>query len=227
MMHVSGAPHKRMIPSLGIGDPDTLAKNLDKTLSLVTAEDEEQEQQPRLKAVRRRPGRPRLFSAADLVTSNIKKVVPKLVLTEGTPRRFFKSKGSSSESVLNTPAEHPTKSTPSVSESKHKTKLHKPDDQPKISLLKKTSSSHSLKENVYDIYEDDLMKTPATVTRKTSTRTSTRKTSSRAANITDACDNSLVTKSVSKPPRMAKLSEAEPAAANRSSARRKAALKRL
>ena len=33
--HVSGAPHKRMVPSLGLGDSDTLAKNLEETLSLV------------------------------------------------------------------------------------------------------------------------------------------------------------------------------------------------
>ena len=72
--HVSGAPHKRMVPSLGLGDPDTLAKNLDKTLSLVKEDNEEQEQQVMMKAVRRGGGRPRLFSAADLVTSNIKKV---------------------------------------------------------------------------------------------------------------------------------------------------------
>merc|ERR1719318_1970752 len=92
-----GAPHKRIVPSLGLGDPDTLAKNLEETLSLVKEDNEEQEQQVVMKAVSRRGGRPRLFSAKDLVTSNIKKVVPKLVLTEGTPRKFFKSKESSSE----------------------------------------------------------------------------------------------------------------------------------
>eukprot|EP00090_Calanus_glacialis_P013096 TRINITY_DN21720_c0_g1_i1.p1 TRINITY_DN21720_c0_g1~~TRINITY_DN21720_c0_g1_i1.p1 ORF type:complete len:388 (+),score=174.95 TRINITY_DN21720_c0_g1_i1:87-1166(+) len=226
-----GAPHKRMVPSLGMGDPDTLAKNLDKTLSLVKEDNEEQEQQVMMKAVRRGGGRPRLFSAADLVTSNIKKVVPKLVLTEGTPRKFFKSKGSSSE-VVHTSADHPPTSTTSVkvsssssvsrssSGSKPKSKLSKSDSQPKLSLVKKTSSSQSLKENIYEIFEDDQQRTPAPDTRKTSSRTSTRK-----ASLTSACDSSLVTKSVSKPPRMAKLVEAEQP--TRSSARRKATLKRL
>jgi len=203
-------------------------KKLEKTLSLITQDDEEQEQLPKVKAVRKRPGRPRLISAADLVSINIKKVVPKLVLTEGTPRRFFKSKGSE----VNTPTEHPPPLIPSVtssvsiakvpkSVSKPKTKLPKPEDQPKLTQVKKTSSSLSLKENVYDIFEDDELSTPAPVAEKTSTRTSTRK----KATLASACDDSLVTKSVSKPPRMAKLSEAEPA--TRSSARRKAALKRL
>ena len=162
-----------------------------------------------MKAVRRGGGRPRLFSAAD----------------------FFKSKGSSSE-VVNTTAYHPPSSTPSVkvsssstsSDSKPKSKLPKSDSQPK-SLVKKTSSSQSLKENIYEIFEDDLQHTPAPGTRKTTTRTSTRKTSTRKASLADACDSSLVTKSVSKPPQMAKLAGAEQP--TRSSARRKTALKRL
>merc|ERR1719318_122516 len=220
-----GAPHKRIVPSLGLGDPDTLAKNLEETLSLVEEDNEEQEQQVKMKPVSRRGGRPRLFSSADLVTSNVKKVVPKLVLTEGTPRKFFKSKGSISE-VVNTP-EDPPASTPSVSSSssgsRPKSKLPKSESQPKLSLVKKSSSSQSLKENIYEIFEDDKQHTPDT--RKTSTRTSTRKPSTRKASLTSACDSSLVTKSVSKPPRMAKLAEAEQP--TRSSARRKAALKRL
>merc|ERR1712098_912327 len=112
----------------------------------------------------------------------------------------------------------------------------------------KSSSSGSLKENVYEIFEDQLT-TPAQNSKKGSTRTSTRKTAvdsayktpaqststgvrtstrktSRKASLTDVCDESLVTKSVSKPPRMAKLVEEVPVS-TRSSARRKATLKRL
>jgi len=232
----AGAPLKRLVPSLGLGDPDDLAKNLEETLNLVTDDLDEQEQKPKLKLVRRGTARPRLFSAQDLAT-NIKRVVPKLVLKEGTPRKFFKSKAFTEN--LNTPMQHPPL-LPSVS-------VSSPNDQKQSQLTKptsrttlKSSSSGSLKENVYEIFEDQLT-TPAQNSRKTAVdsayktpaqststgvRASTRKTSSRKASLTDVCDESLVTKSVSKPPRMAKLVEEVPVS-TRSSARRKAALKRL
>jgi len=239
----AGAPLKRLVPSLGLGDPDDLAKNLEETLNLVTDDLDEQEQKPKLKLVRRGTARPRLFSAQDLAT-NIKRVVPKLVLKEGTPRKFFKSKAATEH--LNTPIQHPPL-VPSVS-------VSSPTDQ-KQSLLTKSTSRTKLKSsssgslNVHEIFEDQLT-TPAqnskmgstrTSTRKTAAdsayktpaqsastgaRASTRKTSSRKASLTDVCDESLVTKSVSKPPRMAKLVEEVPVS-TRSSARRKAALKRL
>ena len=245
LLYFVGAPQKRLVPSLGLGDPDDLAKNLEETLNLVTDDLDEQEQKPKLKLVRRGTGRPRLFSAQDLAT-NIKRVVPKLVLKEGTPRKFFKSKVATE--LLNTPKQH-TPLVPSVS-------VSSPTDQKQSKLTKstsrtalKSSSSGSLKENVYEIFEDQLT-TPAQNSKKGSTRTSTRKTavdsayktpaqststgarastrktSSRKASLTDVCDESLVTKSVSKPPRMAKLVEEVPVS-TRSSARRKAALKRL
>jgi len=236
-----GAPHKRLIPSLGVGNPDTLVKSLEETLNLVTDDTDEQEQEPKMKAVRRGGGRPRLFSAADL-TANIKRVVPKLVLKEGTPRKFFKSKEVVSE-IPNTPGDHQPPSTPGL---KPQAKITKSESSVKVSAVKSSSRS-SLKENVYEIFEDQLttpvqsekpsskkstrklkgedsFKTPAP---STSTRTSTRKTSARKASLADACDESLVvTKSVSKPPRMAKLVEEAPAA-TRTLTRRKAALKRL
>ena len=235
----SGAPHKRLIPSLGVGNPDTLVKSLEETLNLVTDDTEEEEEKPKMKAVRRGAGRPRLFSAADL-KSNIKKVVPKLVLKEGTPRKFFKSKEVASE-IPNTPTDLHPPSTPVI---KPQIKITKSEVRAKVSAVK---SSSSLKENVYDIFEDQLtspvqsgrqtsrassrkvkgaesLKTPA---QSTNTRTSARKTSARKASLTDICDESLVvTKSVSKPPRMAKLVEEVPAA-TRTTTRRKAALKRL
>merc|ERR1719320_1319914 len=107
-----GAPHKRLIPSLGVGNPDTLVKSLEGTLNLVTDDTEEEDEKPKMKAVRRGAGRPRLFSAADL-KSNIKRVVPKLVLKEGTPRKFFKSKEVASE-IPNTPTDLQPPSTPVI-----------------------------------------------------------------------------------------------------------------
>ena len=47
-----------MIPSLGVGNPDTLVKSLEETLNLVTDDTDEQEQEPKMKAVRRGGGRP-------------------------------------------------------------------------------------------------------------------------------------------------------------------------
>ena len=81
-------PKKTATASLGVGDPDTLAKNLEDILSLLPDDGEEDSNTPVMKGSRR-PRKPRLIE--DIVTSTIKNV-PKIQISEATPRKFFKSK---------------------------------------------------------------------------------------------------------------------------------------
>ena len=83
-----GAPSKRALPSLGIGDPAGIAKDLEK-LGLV-GEASPSPLPPREKA----PPPPRQRSSVlDMLNDNVKRVVPKVTLTEDTPKRFFRSRG--------------------------------------------------------------------------------------------------------------------------------------
>merc|ERR1712059_143578 len=80
----------------------------------------------------------------------------------------------------------------------------------------------SLKENVYDIYDDFSATSPIVSTssvRKTS-RTSVRKVPKKV-------EVSVLSASVKKPPRIASLSKVEPTSATRSSTRKKTTVKRL
>ena len=83
-----GAPCKRALPSLGIGNPAGIAKDLEK-LGLVG----EASPSP-LPPLEKAPPPPRQRSSVlDMLNDNVKRVVPKLTLTEDTPKRFVRSRG--------------------------------------------------------------------------------------------------------------------------------------
>ena len=118
---------------------------------------------------------------------------PKLVLTEGSPRK------TTLQQIILLPLFHQYLVC-------HQAQNLKP-ILPNLSL----SPSHWLwkpplpkgwLENIYEIFEEDQQHTLALDTRKTSTWSSSRKTSSIKASLTTACDSSLVTKSVSKPSKL-------------------------
>ena len=225
---------------MGVGNPDNLAKKLDETLSLVSEEPEDGE--PVLKQIRKVTRRPRLFSAADLALSGGKRVIPK-----DTPKKFFKSKAGVSTNSdppeeSPSPRENPTRHRNETKEDEEKSEefINTPERKNKSKLPKlKTVSSSSLKENMYNIFEDDNLKTPVnTKTRQTrsslkktsskieasedksqvkSIRKSTRKTASKKAS-----EPEVEAKSTLKPPRLKIVSETE----SSTNGRRKA-LKRL
>merc|ERR1712013_799517 len=91
---VNGAPSKRVMPSIGVGDSFGIAKDLEK-LGLVSEQspnpmtDSKQVRQGKKKAA----ANPRISCLDQLGELNLKRVVPKLTLTEGTPtpKKFFKT----------------------------------------------------------------------------------------------------------------------------------------
>merc|ERR1719397_2326215 len=98
------APSKRIMPSIGVGDPSGIAKDLEK-LGLVSenspipmASSTKQVKEEKKKA------NPRISCLDQLSDMNLRRaVVPKLTLTEGTPtpKKFFKS---GTPLILSTPA---------------------------------------------------------------------------------------------------------------------------
>merc|ERR1719300_2112713 len=73
-----GTPKKNVTSSLGVGDPETLAKNLEDILSLLPEDGEDENNTPVLKATRK-PRKPRLIE--DIVKTTVKKV-PKIEIAE-------------------------------------------------------------------------------------------------------------------------------------------------
>ena len=131
-------PKKAAAPSLGIGDPGKLAKKLEEALNI---EDTPSPPSPvEEKNSRKVPRKPRFV--AQPVSQ--RKIVPKIVLDEGTPRKFFKSKMSETKSDVSSTVDvfkTPAKSLKSLSnfeiydEAKLKT--------PKSTKSKKLSEDHS------------------------------------------------------------------------------------
>ena len=77
------------MPSLGVGDPDKLAKKLEESLSLAANEEDSPPLSQQKPVVRRTVPRKPKFSSEPIT----QKKVPTIVVEEETPRRFFKSKG--------------------------------------------------------------------------------------------------------------------------------------
>ena len=155
-------PKKGVVPSLGIGDPGKLAKKLEEALSI---EETPSPPSPAEEKNRRKvPRKPRFV--APPVTQ--KKVLPKIVLDEATPRKFFKSKmpDTSKPQVLNTfdDFKTPAKSLKSLSNFE----IYD-DDEPKLKTPKSTKSKKLLSE--------DLSRTPAPATIRRPGRGSARKVS--------------------------------------------------
>ena len=89
-LYLAAAPKKIQGPSLGIGDPETLAIKLEEALSLVINEETSPAPPPpALEDTRKVPRKPR-FEEEPLSEN---KDVPVIVVD--TPRKFFKSRGSS------------------------------------------------------------------------------------------------------------------------------------
>ena len=86
---LSAPPKKQPVPSLGVGDPDKLAKKLEESLSLAANEEDSPPLSQQKPVVRRTVPRKPTFSSEPLT----QKKVPTIVVEEETPRRFFKSKG--------------------------------------------------------------------------------------------------------------------------------------
>lgn len=153
------------MPSLGIGDPGKLAKKLEEALSI---EETASPPSPAEEKNRRKvPRKPRFV--APPVTQ--KKVIPKIVLDEATPRKFFKSKkpdtkDTSKPQVLNTfdDFKTPAKSLKSLSNFE----IYD-DDEPKLKTPKSTKSKKLLSE--------DLSRTPAPASIRRPGRGSARKVS--------------------------------------------------
>ena len=151
-------PKKAAVPSLGVGDPGKLAKKLEEALLI---EDPTSPPSPAEEESRRKvPRKPRFV--APPVTQ--KKIVPKIVLDEGTPRKFFKSKMSETKKsdVLNTfdDFKTPAKSLKSLSNFEVYNELKTP---------KSTKSKKVLSE--------DLSRTPAPASIRRPGRGSVRKVS--------------------------------------------------
>lgn len=226
-----GAPFKRFIPSLGVGDANDVSKDLDK-LGLVS----EVSPAPVTPVIKEKPvAKPRIL---DLFTESVRRiVVPKVKVTEDTPKRFFKNRQGSQDATPSVPTLKQITSVGKVTSSK--TKSYKLDNKPAVrtssrSSAKKpaisslaisaisveTKQSSASKESLgYDIYEDlgpsptEKTTAPSRVT-ASSSRTYTKK--SRV--------ESTSTSSARKLPKMANLPEVAP---TRASLRRKTALKRL
>ena len=108
-----GAPSKRILPSLGLGNASTMAKDLEK-LSLVSDTSPTVNPAPVLKE--KNPSRVRI-SSLDILNLGVKRIVPKVKVTENTPKKFFKSKESGS---LTSPTLKSITSVGKVSSSKTK-----------------------------------------------------------------------------------------------------------
>ena len=165
-----GAPSKRALPSIGPGDATGIAKDLEK-LGMVSEVSPCPATVPAVKE--KRAARPRILSLDLLNMGSLKKPVPKLTLTEDTPRKFFKSRAVDAPVVLTTPA---VKALTAVGRSAvSKSKAFKLDTKPSRSSGRKGEAvastpslakpqtfseykvglaSSSKKEKPYSIYED-------------------------------------------------------------------------
>jgi len=231
---MGGAPSKRTMPSIGVGDPSGIAKDLEK-LGLVSEQSPIPTASSKQVKEDKKKANPRISCLDQLGDMNLRRVaVPKLTLTEGTPtpKKFFKS---GTPLILSTPAgKASSKSKPF--------KLDPAVKQSPTSKGKQFKSPRSAKENTgFGIYEDGVEDTPSQVPLDEQTpatgrgsRASARRKENLAASASKSKEEAL-TKSTSKAkeaagsttklPRMAALPEAE--AVGRQPSRRKAALKRL
>lgn len=199
----SVTPKKGVVPSLGIGDPGKLAKKLEEALSI---EETPSPPSPAEEKNRRKvPRKPRFV--APPVTQ--KKVLPKIVLDEATPRKFFKSKmpDTSKPQVLNTfdDFKTPAKSLKSLSNFE----IYD-DDEPKLKTPKSTKSKKLLSE--------DLSRTPAPASIRRPGRGSARKVSREEEEDTFATPAASSTRRRGRPPKASRDESEEEAFATPSAA---------
>ena len=178
-----GTPKKGGTASLGVGDPESLAKNLDEILSLVPKDDEDEPDIKTPVVKKRAPRKPKL-------TEEFKpaKLVPKIQISEDTPRKFFKSRYKPSladENSPPTPAFRTPKVTTTDKKSVKTTDIYSLDDvKPPVKGLK---SMHN-----FEIFDDSQLKTPIKTT-STSSSSSVRKTRSTRKGNDDIKDEVFAT----------------------------------
>jgi len=194
------APSKRDLPSLGPGETDSLAKNLDNLL-IDVAEGKETPEPVKKQPSKSRGRKPKLEKIMmDLekngepktpLPSFSRKALPKLIVSDSTPtpKKFFKSKGEATE------------------ETPIKMKSKTPKATPKLVLspIENTTKGRSTLKDPYNIFQDPL-DSPKVPFKTPTVRASARKSARKSATKPTATDR---TKSVSKPPKMASLTEEE------------------
>ena len=175
-----------MTSSLGVGDPENLAKSLDSILSLISttekgstdAKEEVDVKTPVLKS-KRKPRKPRLIEELAVKTA---RNFPKIQVQEDTPNKFFKSKNPSN--VENTSPNFRTPKVPlSLTKDRTRTKS-KSSDVFELNEEKSKAPIKNLKSlQNFEIFDDSQLKTPSKTkaSEATPSSSSSRRTTGRSS----------------------------------------------
>ena len=189
---ITGAPKKAVVSSLGVGEPDNLAKNLEDILNLVPEGEGNHDDKPDVKTpppVVKKARKPRLIDDVILKSA---RTVPKLQV-EGetaTPNKFFKSRNKAQVESSPAPEGFKTPSVAPASTSRKPSRVIRPGAKASssdvyslidenIGPVKNLKASGLLSQKI-EIFDDSQLKTPVKSVPK-SESSSTRKIGSRSS----------------------------------------------